>query len=199
VGKWSREELERAFENYQRLALRAGTLGEWDEWADQFTEDATYIEHLFGTFGGREAIRRWIKKTMAAYPNSEMKYFPIDWYVIDEERGWVVAKVWNRMVDPGDGSLHQEYNLTLLKYAGHNQWSYEEDVYNPAPFGTMVQGWLERKQKLDAKAAATPPAHAAPAVEGATPAAKKTPAPRQPRAAGARKATARAGTRSGRR
>ena len=155
MGKWSREELERAFENYQRLALEAGTSGEWDRWADQFTEDATYVEHLFGTFAGREAIRRWIKKTMAAYPNSEMKFFPIDWYVIDEERGWVVAKVWNRMADPGDGSLHQEYNFTLLKYAGDNHWSYEEDVYNPAPFGRMVQGWLERRKTLDEKAAAT--------------------------------------------
>lgn len=187
MGKWSREELERAFENYQRLALRAGTLGEWDDWADQFTEDATYVEHLFGTFGGREAIRHWIKKTMAAYPNCEMKFFPIDWYVIDEERGWVVAKVWNRMVDPGDGSLHQEYNFTLLKYAGNNLWSYEEDVYNPAPFGKMVQGWLERKQQLDEKASA-----AKAATPEAAPAAPKKPA------AATKKPAAR-GTRRGRR
>lgn len=157
MGKWTREELERAFDNYQRLALRAGTTGDWDAWADQFTEDATYVEHLFGTFGGREAIRRWIKATMAVHPNSEMKYFPIDWYVVDEERGWIVAKVWNRMVDPGDGSLHQEYNFTLLKYAGNMQWSYEEDVYNPAPFAKMVQGWLETKQRLEAAAPAARP------------------------------------------
>jgi len=150
MGKWTRAELEQAFDNYQRRALRAGTTGDWDQWADQFTEDATYVEHLFGTFGGREAIRSWIKKTMAAYPNCEMKYFPIDWYVVDEERGWIVTKIWNRMADPGDGSLHQEYNFTLLKYAGNDQWSYEEDVYNPAGFGTMVQGWLATKAKLEA-------------------------------------------------
>ena len=103
---------------------------------------------MFGRFGGREAIRRWITTTMAQPVNDQMQFFPIEWYVIDDERGWVVCQVWNRMVDPGDGSIHQEYNFTLLKYAGANQWSYEEDIYNPAGFGTMVQGWLERRAEL---------------------------------------------------
>ena len=149
MGRWSRDELERAFENYQRLALAAGTSGDWNAWADQFTEDATYVEHLFGTFGGREAIRRWITKTMAAYPNNEMKYFPIEWYMIDEEKGWVVAQVWNRMVDPGDGSLHQAYNFTLLKYAGDGKWSFEEDIYNPKHFTEMVGKWMETKKAAE--------------------------------------------------
>jgi len=70
-----------------------------------------------------------------------MPEFPIEWYVIDEDRGWVVCQVWNRMRDPGDGSVHQEYNFTLLKYAGGGQWSYEEDIYNPMHFGTMLSVW----------------------------------------------------------
>jgi hypothetical protein len=148
MGKWSRAELEEAFENYQRLALEAGTTGSWDRWAEQFTEDATYVEHLYGTLGGREAIRKWISDTMAAPINSEMKYFPMEWYIIDEERGWIVCQVWNRMADPGDGSLHQACNFTLLKYAGNMKWSYEEDIYNPAHFQTMIRGWLDRKKKI---------------------------------------------------
>jgi hypothetical protein len=148
MGRWSRTELEIAFDNYRRLAREAGLSGDWNAWADQFTEDATYVEHLFGTFGGREAIRRWITTTMAKPPNPEMTTFPVEWYVIDEDRGWVVAQIWNRMADPGDGSVHQAYNFTLLKYAGNLQWSYEEDVYNPAPFQAMIKGWLERKKQL---------------------------------------------------
>jgi hypothetical protein len=46
------------------------------------------------------------------------------------------------MVDPGDGSLHQAYNFTLLKYAGNGKWSFEEDIYNPTHFGTMMKGWF---------------------------------------------------------
>jgi len=153
VGRWSREEIEAAFDNFQQTALRAGTSGDWREWADLFTQDATYVEHHFGTFGGREAIYNWIQSTMAEWPNSEMIHFPVEWYVIDEQRGWVVCQVWNRFADPGDGSLHQEYNFTLLKYAGGGKWKYEEDVYNPARFGEMVARYLKHKKSLSA----TPP------------------------------------------
>ncbi len=52
------------------------------------------------------------------------------------------------MVDPGDGSLHQAFNFTLLKYAGGGQWSYEEDIYNPAHFQEMIRGWLDRRKKI---------------------------------------------------
>jgi len=150
MGRWSRQELEEAFAAYQAAALRAGTSGDWNGWADLFTEDATYLEHHYGTFGGREAIRRWITETMGTFPGDRMPHFPVEWYVIDEERGWVVCQVWNRMADPGDGSLHQAYNFTLLKYAGDGKWSYEEDIYNPAHFATMITGWTERSRALEA-------------------------------------------------
>ncbi len=149
MGRFSRDELEREFAAYQRRGLEAGKSGDWNGWADQFTEDATYVEHLYGSFGGREAIRRWITRTMSEYPGSQMPYFPVEWYVIDEERGWIVFQVWNRMADPGDGSLHQAYNFTLLKYAGDGLWSYEEDIYNPQHFADMLKGWRERKQALE--------------------------------------------------
>ncbi len=152
MGRWSREELEEAFQLYQETALKAGTSGDWRPWADLFTEDATYVEHHFGTIGGREAIYNWIQETMSKPINREMKHFPMEWYVIDEEKGWVICQVWNRMVDPGDGSVHQQYNITILRYAGDMKWSYEEDAYNPANFATMIKGWMDHKTKLaDAK------------------------------------------------
>ena len=153
MGRWSRQELEDAFDHYQKMALQAGTSGDWRCWADVFTEDATYVEHLFGTFGGREAIYNWIQKTMEEPINQDMRYFPIDWYTIDEEKGMVIAKVWNRMIDPGDGSIHQEHNITILRYAGNMKWSYEEDAYNPAHFATMIKGWMKAKQAVEAKKA----------------------------------------------
>jgi hypothetical protein len=141
TGRWSRAEIEEAFAVYQRKAADAGRSGDWREWTDQFTDDAVYIEHHYGRFEGREAIHAWISSCMSEYPGSDMPEFPIGWYMIDDERGWVVCQVWNRMRDPGDGSVHQEYNFTLLKYAGDGLWSYEEDIYNPMRFGAMVAAW----------------------------------------------------------
>ncbi len=153
MERWSREELEDAFQNFQETALEAGNSGDWRAWADLFTEDATYIEHHYGEFGGREAIYNWIQKAMSEPINREMRHFPIDWYTIDEDKGWIIAKVWNRMIDPGDGSIHQEYNITILRYAGNMKWSHEEDVYNPVHFGKMIKGWMRRKQEIEDKKA----------------------------------------------
>jgi len=147
MGKWSRGEIEEAFDTYQAVGLKAGTSGDWRPWVELFTEDAIYVEHLFGTFGGREGIYNWITKTMATPPNDEMRYFPVEWYMIDEERGWVACQIWNRMIDPGDGSCHQAYNFTLLKYAGGGLWSSEEDIYNPKHFADMLKGYAAAKKK----------------------------------------------------
>jgi hypothetical protein len=150
MGKFSRQEIEDAFQTFQERAEVSATSGDWSAWAESFTEDAEYYEHHYGRFKGREAIREWIQTTMVEPVNKEMRAFPIDWYVIDEEKGWVLCQVANVMDDPGDGSDHREYNWTLLHYAGDGQFSYEEDMYNPMEFGTMIKGWLEAK-----KAAAT--------------------------------------------
>ncbi len=64
MGKYSRDELDSAFQTY----WRTGAVGEdWDAWADLFTEDATYHERILGTMQGREAIRAWIKPIMEEY------------------------------------------------------------------------------------------------------------------------------------
>jgi ketosteroid isomerase-like protein len=163
MGQFTRDELEEAFAAYQQAAAVAGATGDWAGWADQFTDDATYVEHHYGRFEGREAIREWITETMGTFPGNLMPEFPIDWYVIDEDRGWIVCQVENRMADPGDGSIHQGANITILHYAGDGKWSYEEDVYNPAHFATMVRGWKDAKEAAEAADAADAADAAAPA------------------------------------
>lgn len=150
MAEFERSEIEAAFEAYQRAAAAAGASGDWRAWSDLFTVDATYIEHLFGEFHGREEIHEWIQTTMSQFPNSAFTSFPIEWHVIDEDRGWVICHVWNRLEDPGDGSIHQEYNLTVLHYAGDGLWSFEEDIYNPEKFAVVVGEWMQRRRELGA-------------------------------------------------
>ncbi|HJP67212.1 MAG TPA: nuclear transport factor 2 family protein [Actinomycetota bacterium] len=149
MGRWTRQELEDAFEHYQEQVRQACASGDWNLFADLFAEDATYVEHLFGRMEGREAIRAWITGTMAQWPGSEMNAFPIGWYIVDEDRGWIACEIFNRMRDPGDGSVHEQTNLTLLKYAGDNQWAYEEDAYNPQRFVDMISKWNDVKSRIE--------------------------------------------------
>jgi len=145
MGHWTRAELEAAHEHYQQVAAAAAASGDWGQWADLFTDDAQYVEHHFGEFRGRDEIKQWITATMAEYPNSAMTSFPHAWCICDEARGWWVCRIENRFEDTGDGEVYQAHNITILEYAGNNQWSYEEDVYNPVKFGETVKAWLAAK------------------------------------------------------
>ena len=151
MATFTRQEIEEAFTRYQAEAKKAGKSGDWTGWGACFTEDAEYYEHHFGRMKGRQAIVDWITDTMKQFPNDCMTEFPVDWYMVDEDRGWIMMSVINRMDDPGDGSVHDEYNWTLLHYAGDGLFSYEEDMYNPAEFAAMIKGWLAAKQRLASK------------------------------------------------
>ena len=146
MGRFTRSELEQAAERFRNTARQSATSHDWTPWANLLTEDATYREHHFGEFCGREAIYRWISSIMSPYPMNHMLYFPWTWWVIDEERGWVIAEIMNRMLDPGDGSLHQEPNITILHYAGDNLWRYEEDAYDWQNVVKMIERWQQAKE-----------------------------------------------------
>ncbi len=52
MARWKRKELEQAFDKYQAAALKGAQTKDWTDWANCFTEDASYFEHHFGRFLG---------------------------------------------------------------------------------------------------------------------------------------------------
>ena len=90
----------------------------------------------------------WITETMNQWPASEMTAFPVSWYSIDQDKGWIICEVMNRMRDLGNGSIYQEPNITILHYAGEGLFSYEEDAYNPANMGTTIGAWIAAEKAL---------------------------------------------------
>ena len=148
MARWKRKELEQAFEAYQAAALKGAREKDWTDWANCFTEDVTYFEHHYGRFWGRERVLAWISETMSQWPASEMRAFPVSWYSIDVDRGWVVCEVMNRMRDLGDGEIYQEPNITILHYAGDGRFKYEEDAYNPTNMGNMIGRWIAAEKAL---------------------------------------------------
>ncbi len=128
AGTSGRAEIEREFQAYRGRGARAVATGDWDQWADQFTDDARYLEHHYGRFSGQDAIRGWITGVMKPFPTME---FPLRVALIEGNR--VCAVIPNVLPDPtgGDGYYGFDVNV-ILHYAGGGRWSYEEDVYNPA-------------------------------------------------------------------
>ena len=131
MGRYSREELERALEQYNEARDRACETGDWTIWADVFTEDVHYIEHAYGEFHGKQALVDWITAVMEPFPTMT---FPQDWVVFDEDNGAVVFQCQNRLPHPTDpgGEVFEFPNWTRLVYAGDGKWCCEEDMYNPA-------------------------------------------------------------------
>ena len=143
MGRYPRAEIEAALERYRKARDEASSTGDWNIWVSVFTEDAHYIEHAYGEMHGREAIRDWITKVMAPFPNMT---FPQDWCVIDEATAAVVFQCQNRLAHPTDpdGEPFEFPTWTRLVYGGNMQWASEEDIYNPmrdAP--GVIKGWRE--------------------------------------------------------
>jgi hypothetical protein len=133
--------LQFGFDRYVSAVEEIAATGEWSRFADLFTEDATYCEHVYGDFAGREEIRAWIVKTMTTYPGSEMIAFPPSWYVLDPPTNRVICDIRNIMRDPGDGSVHEASNITILTFDEAGNLLREEDIYNPQKFADMVVRW----------------------------------------------------------
>ena len=146
---WTRDELEREWKRYQQVALECGPKIDWDPFCDLYTEHAIMVTPGGLRVGGREAMKRWYREAFATEPLKYLFYYPVEWYMIDEDRGWVSCQFWCRMADPGDGSVHEFKCFSLLKYAGDGLWSFEEDIWDPADMDAALASWVEAKARCD--------------------------------------------------
>lgn len=138
TGEFPREEIEAEFEKYRERGRIAVATGDWDQWADQFTDDAEYREHHYGYYKGQKAIREWINSVMQPFPTME---FPVSYAVIEGNR--VSALIPNVLPAPeGDDGYYGFDVNTILHYAGDGKWSFEEDVYNPTEAEEVIKAWV---------------------------------------------------------
>ena len=144
MAKHSLDELREAYEHFSRVSDECAASRDYNTFADLFIEDCIYIEHVFGEMHGREAVRQWIVPLMKLYPNDQMTYTH-DWVLFDEEDGRVIFCARTHMPDLGDGREYSTTNWSMITYAGNSQWSREEDIYNPAHFGSLLTEWQAAK------------------------------------------------------
>ncbi len=133
-----RAEIEAEFQKYRERGSIAVATGNWDQWADQFTDDAHYREHHYGYFTSGTEIRAWIKSVMQPFPTME---FPVSWQLIDGNR--VSALIPNVLPPPAGDDGYYGFDVnTILHYAGNGKWSFEEDVYSPAEAQDVINRWV---------------------------------------------------------
>jgi ketosteroid isomerase-like protein len=163
MARWSRDELDAAFRNFVDATDRCFVTGDLEDWVQCFTDDVTFRDYGYGfnngwdlELRGRDAVREWIYGHIRSFPNSQMKFWPVPWHIVDVERGWVLCEWRNRMRDPGNGEVFEEKNYTRLKYGGNMQWSFEEDIYNPLRMRTMISLWLHTRRRCEAEGLAMP-------------------------------------------
>ncbi len=124
MGKFSRDELESAFQNY----WQTGAVNEdWNGFADNFSEDVVYVEHVLGTMRGREKIRTWILPIMEQFCELYTAY---EWHTVDEDADRVIVYMQNRRDHPSGTGTIDFPGITILGYAGDGKFNYEEDYWS---------------------------------------------------------------------
>jgi ketosteroid isomerase-like protein len=142
MGGHSKDEVEEAFIHYWRTGAVAE---DWEAWADLFTDDALYIEHVLGTMQGPKQIKPWITQIMAAYPELYTVY---EWHVIDGDR--VVFYMQNRRDNPEPGAPPIDFpGVTILHYAGKGKWNFEEDFWAFPAAQKAQAAYVEARSKHD--------------------------------------------------
>jgi hypothetical protein len=147
MPKFPMDGVREAYENFKAVSDRCAATADYNDFADLFTEDCTYIEHHFGEMHGRAEVRRWIVPLMKTYPNPFMVRYTHNWVLFDEENGRIVFAARSLMADPGDGKSYSETNWTRIDYAGNGLFSREEDIYNIANFVKLFEKWEAAKDK----------------------------------------------------
>lgn len=98
----------------------------WSALADFFTDDAVFVDPVWGRIEGRDAITRFLDESMAGLDGWA---FPEEFTVADGDR--VVSMWWNRLPGAGDdGRPLQAPGVSILRYAGGGRFDYELDILN---------------------------------------------------------------------
>ena len=87
-GRFSAEEIAEAYAVMHGRVQGYASTGNWDDFADNFTEDAVYIDPAWGRIEGRESIRDFFERSMAGLTGYGQS--------ASGGRAAAIARCWNR-------------------------------------------------------------------------------------------------------
>ncbi len=119
-ARWTTE---RAF---QRIWTTGSIDEDWVSWPDCLTMDVLYVERVFGTMRGRDAVRTWITDLMAVRGDV---HAVLNWYQVKGDR--VVLNMTNRYYHPDPAGTPIDFaGLSVLEHAGGGLFGYQEDYWD---------------------------------------------------------------------
>ena len=131
-----RAEIEATIQRYLELrrAAIAGTIP-WSDLKEVFTEDAVFIDSVWGRHQGVDALVEFLDTSMRGLDTWDFPHF---WEAIDGDR---VFLRWSNKL-PGtteDGGEIHNMGLSILEYAGDGKFSYEEDMYSESHLAVAMR------------------------------------------------------------
>jgi len=111
---------------FHRIWTTGSIEEDWAAWPDHLTQDVLYVERVFGTMHGREAVRAWITELMAVRGDV---HAVLNWYQVKGDR--VVLDMTNRYYHPDPAQDPIDFaGLSVLVHAGDGLFGYEEDYWD---------------------------------------------------------------------
>ena len=114
--------------------------GDWEGLGDLFTEDASYLDSVYGWSHGLPAIRAFLKESMTGLDDWS---FPISAVAYDTEHGVILNHWVNRL--PGtraDGSYYDVPGASVLTYAGEGRISRQMDLFDTRWMMREIKAWI---------------------------------------------------------
>ena len=114
--------------------------GDWNGLGDLFTDDASYLDSVYGWSHGLPAIRAFLEESMRGLDDWS---FPIHAVAYDTEHGVILNHWVNRL--PGtraDGSCYEVPGASVLTYAGDGRISRQMDLFDTAWMMRTIKEWV---------------------------------------------------------
>ncbi len=129
------DELRAVYERHRRLH----EAGDWVGLGDLFTEDARYLDSVYGWSEGLPAVRAFLAASMRGLDDWS---FPIHAVAYDVGTGRILNHWSNRL--PGtrpDGSHYEVPGASVLTYAGDGLLSCQMDLFDTRWMRRVIEEW----------------------------------------------------------
>lgn len=136
MSPYPEEELRRFYSEHRARHEAA----DWEGLGDLFTEDASYLDSVYGWSHGLPAIRAFLRKSMTGLDDWS---FPISAVAYDTDNGVILNHWTNRL--PGtraDGSFYEVPGASVLTYAGGGRVSRQMDLFDTAWMMREIRAWI---------------------------------------------------------